>query len=338
MKEIVVSSTLPAINGNFEEIKAELTEQLKQFDLIVDEDSVKTAKSMATHINKLSKEIDEKRKQITKELSAPIKKFEAMMKELKELCQTSRTNLLSQVKVYDDKKLEQVQELLTIKLQESFSHYGVRPEFQSAKIDDLVILSNLTQGDALAKKARDAIDERVNKDKKLQEKIDTRLLTLEAICFKGGLNAPLTRQNIENFLFEESDDIYLEKLTSLIANEVNRLREMEARQNKAREVQQPVEVKTNTTMAHCPTPQTQQQPEKKVSVNERFKNVQEFAPIKRTKKLVVTATFEMEVHEGVNEDALKALMLKKFKESVEQNIFKNIPKIEVKNLTECSVR
>lgn len=324
MKEIAISSTLPTINGNFEEIKAELTEQLKQFDLIVDIDSVKTAKAMATQINKLSGEIDKKRKQITEELSAPIKEFEAMMKELKDLCQESRQNLLSQVKMYDDKRLDEVRFLLSQELQNKYAHYGVRKEFQSAKIDDLVILSHLTQGGALVKKARDAIDERVSKNKKLQEKIDTRLLTLEAICFKGGLDAPLTRQNIESFLYENDDDVYLEKLTSLIANEVNRLREMEARKQ---EYKQRVTT-TQSVIQNHPTPQQKPQPQKRKTVTQRFmKNVEEFASKK--KKLVVTATFEMEVRFDMDEAALEKFMLNKFEDSVSKNIFKKVPKVHV---------
>ena len=327
MKEITISSTLPVISGNFEEIKDELTEQLKQFDLIVDADSVKTAKSMATQINKLSGNIDKKRKQIIEELSVPIKEFEVMMKELKDLCQESRQNLLLQVKVYDDKKLDKVHTLLAQELQNKYTHYGVKEEFQSVKIDDLAILSHLTQGGALAKKARDAIDERVSEVKKLQEKISTRLLTLEAICFKGGLDAPLTRQNIESFLYEDNDDIYLEKLTSLVANEVNRLREMEERKQ---EREQRVIITQDVVQNH-PAPK-QTQPQKKKTVTQRFmKNVEEFAPKK--KKLVVTATFEMEVLENIDENAIKQFILNKFDKTVKKNIFKKVPKVQVINLS-----
>jgi len=324
MKEILVSSTLPTINGNFEEIKDELIKKLKQFNLIVDADSVKTAKAMATQINKLSGEIDKKRKQITEELSAPIKEFEAMMNELKDLCQESRQNLLSQVKVYDDKRLDEVRFLLSQELQNKYAHYNVKEEFQSVKIDDLVILSHLTQSGALAKKARDIIDERVSEVKKFQEKIDTRLLTLEAICFKGGLDAPLTRQNIESFLYEDNDDVYLEKLTDLIANEVNRLREMEARKQ---EREQRVAI-TQDVIQNRPTPQQPQQTKPKESVTKRFmKNAQEFPPKK--KKFIVTATFEVEFENEANvEEKLKAMMLKKFQISG----FKTTPNVTVASL------
>ena len=319
MKEIVISSTLPAISGNFEEVKDGLTEQLKQFDLIVDESSVKTAKSMAAQINKLSGEIDKKRKQVVQELSVPIKEFEAMMKELKDLCQESRQNLLSQVKVYDDKKLDKVYTLLTQELQNKYTHYSVKEEFQSVKIDDLVILSHLTQGGALVKKARDIIDERVSKSKKLQEKISTRLLTLEAICYKGGLNTPLTRENINHFIMIESDDEYLNKLTSLITNEVTRMQ-------KAKELEERVITTQNVVQNHPTLKQTQ--PQEKKTVTQRFmKNVEEFAPKKRN--FTVTATFEVEFDNKDNvEEKLKAMMLKKFQMSG----FKTTPNVTVTSL------
>lgn len=334
MKELSISSILPAISGNFEEVKAELQQQLKQFDLIVDADSVKTAKAMATQINKLSKEIDDLRKKEVEKLYAPLKEFEDKMKELKNLCQDSRQNLLSQVKVYDDKKLTEVQKLLLKELQNKYAHYGVRPEFQTIKVDDLVILSNLTQGGALAEKARDVIDERVNKSKKLQEQIDTRLLTLEAICFKGGLQAPLTRQNIESFLYEIDDDVYLEKLTSLIANEVDRLREMEERKVKQATEMEAAKTTVNATQAR-PAQKIQTTPQKK-SVMDRFKNAKVFSP--KMKKLVITATFEMEVREDMDENALKEVMLKKFEDSIEKNIFKKLPEVQIANLTHTEAR
>ncbi len=324
MKEIIISSSLPEISGNFEEIKAELTEQLKQFDLIVDADSVKTAKSMATQINKLSGEIDKKRKQIVAELSAPIKEFEAQMKELKSLCQDSRQNLLSQVKVYDEKKLDEVKILLQNELQEKYAHYGVKEEFQKVTIDDLVILSHLTQGGALAKKARDAVDERVGEAKKLQEKIDTRLLTLEAICFKSGLSAPLTRENINHFLMVESDDEYLDKLTSLIKNELDRLEQAKVRKQETTKQQQVVQQNRSQT----PTPQHQSG--RKEAVKRVLKNAQEFAPKTTKKKFVVTASFEVEFDdiEGV-EEKLQAMMLKKFV----LGGFKTTPNVVVEKLT-----
>jgi len=321
MKGITISSSLPSISGNFDEIRDELQNQLKQFDLIVDVDSVKTAKSMAIQINKLSGEIDEKRKQIVKELSAPIKEFEVKMKELKNLCQDSRQNLLSQVKVYDDKKLVKVKKLLSQELQNKYTHHGVKQEFQTVTIKDLVILSNLTNGGALAKKARDTIDERVSQAKKLQEKIDTRLLTLGEICFKCGLPCPLTRENINHFLFENNDDIYLEKLTSLIKSEINRLRLADEQKRKQEEIKKEVEKRVQLTTMTKQAATTQHRQDKTLIKNS--KNEALFGA-SRKRKFLVTATFEFEMDKKY-EGEIKNLMLKKF----EAAKFKTLPRVEV---------
>jgi len=281
MKEVVVSSSLPSIDGNFEEVKNELQKQLGQFDLIVDEDSVRTAKSMATQINKLSQKIATQRKAIVAEMMAPIKSFEAKMKELEALCQSSRQNLLSQVKVYDNKRLSLVQELLEKELQSKCKHYGITKEFQTLKIDDLVMLGSLTKGGALTKKAKDTIDERVMKQNE-----------------------------------------YLDKLTSLIKNELQRLKESEARRIKA--AQDAVVSKVVTPQPPHYTQQPQKPQPQKNTVTSRFKNAQVFG--KKTKTFKVTATFEVEFEDkdGI-EEQLAAMLVHKFRTSG----FKQIPTVRV---------
>ncbi|MEA2098928.1 MAG: DUF1351 domain-containing protein, partial [Campylobacterota bacterium] len=226
--DLKISSTPPTINGNFEEIKKELEQQLKQFDLIVDADSIKVAKKMATSINKASGQIDTLRKEEVAKLLTPIKDFEEEAKTLTALCQESRQKLLSQVKVFEDEQRVECKRLLDLELVATYEKYGVKEEFQTITVADLAIISNLNKT-GIAKKAITAIDERVLEAKRFQEKIDLRLLTLEAICFKGGLLAPLTRENINHFLMEKDDEIYLEKLTKLITNEVTRIELMNER-------------------------------------------------------------------------------------------------------------
>ena len=79
---ISIASTLPTISGNFEDLKNQLQEQLKQYNLLVSEDDVKVARKMATSINKLKGDIAKQRKEIISELTAPLKEFELQAKEL----------------------------------------------------------------------------------------------------------------------------------------------------------------------------------------------------------------------------------------------------------------
>ena len=314
---IDVKVILPKISTNFYAAKQQLSNILKEYDLVVDADSVKVAKKMATEINKLSRQIDTVRKEKVSELSAPIKEFEKEAKDLSSLCQESRQQLLSQVKVFEDKEIERAKNFLQEELNSAYLKYGIKDEFQNVKVLDLAIISNLNKN-GLAKKAKDAIDERVLEAKKFQEKIDKRLLTLETICFKGGLQAPLTRKNIEHFLMIEDDDIYLEKLVSLIQNEIARIDAMKKRE----------EIQTATTESK-PTPNRTMQEEKpqakKSSKYDKFKNNQ-FAPKSKNAKatFTVTAVFEVEFDES-KAHLLKDMLLDKFAKSN----FKSIPTVYV---------
>jgi len=311
--ELKINSTLPIINGNLNDVKRQLVAKLQQSDLIVDSDSVKVAKSMATSINKLKSQIANKRKAIIAELSAPIKELENQAKELESLCEESRQKLLLQVKVFDDKERQRCKKLLDVELQATYTKYEVKAEFQIAKFEDLAIISNLTKT-GLAKKARTAIDERVLNCKEQQEKIETRLLTLDSICFKAGLQVPLTRENINHFLMIEEDDEYLEQLVSLIKNELNRLED-------ANKLKEKIESQDRKHAIVAPT-------EPKLTHEySHYKNTQEFKPVKRNigkKTYVVTATFEVTVNENMGA-SLEQMLIDKFQKTG----FKQIPNVQV---------
>ena len=314
MKALELSSTMPVVNGNFEEVKTELQNQLKQFDLIVDENSVKTAKSMTSQINKLSKDIDTLRKNEVSKLSAPIEEFNTKMKELTSLCQTSRQKLLSQVKVFDDKQKEKCLDLVTKYKSEIETKLGIKEGFEIEIPFDLAIVSNLTKT-GLAKKARDAIEDRVLQAKKRQEKIDTRLMTLEGECYKAGLQAPLTKENISYFLMEPSDETYNSKLQSLIANEISRIQKMQERAAK-KDIPKPV-------MPPIP-PKPIKDQEQKTSNTRQFKNAKLFGNKKPKIKVKVGAFFDVEIDEKLL-DKLELMLQTKFKTGG----FKQIPQIEI---------
>ena len=304
-----ISSSLPTIAGNFEELKIQLKEQLKQYDLVVTEDDVKVANKMATSINKLTLEIAKKRKEIIAELTAPLKEFELQAKELESICETSRQGLLSQTKVFKDKQIDKCKKLLDEELIAIYLKYGVEDEFKTVSVDDLAIPSNLTMT-GIAKKARTAIDERVMGCKKLQEKIDIRLLQLEAICLKAGLNIPPTRENINHFLMLESDDDYLHKLENLIKNEITRLENV----NKTKKVEQKV--------IHKEMPSVKIEPQKhKYS---HYKNAEEFSTVSKKATFVVAATFEVTVDYSMG-PSLEKMLLTKFVKGG----FKQVPTVVV---------
>ncbi len=328
MKDLILQSNLPVINGNFDEVKTQLLEELKVYDLIVDADSVQEAKKMATQLNKVSENIDTLRKKTVGELSVPINAFVAQTKELTTLCQESRQKLLMQIKVYDDKARAECKRMLDIELVCAYKKYALYDEFQSVKVDDLATLTNLNKN-GISKKASDAIDERVLERKNFQEKIDTRLLTLEGECFKAGLQAPLTRENISHFLMDSTDEVYNSKLQSLIANEITRIEVMNKR---LKEIAGEEAAKANKQVESKPLqkieiPDVKEEPKAIPKQYEHFKNLTEFAPVQKEEaktSYTVTAIFEIEI-DSKHENKIAGMLEKRFKDAN----FKTMPTIYV---------
>jgi hypothetical protein len=229
--EFSVQAQLPVIEGNFKTIEKKLNIELQKYDILVTEDNVDEAKKLATELNKVAGEIDKKRKDKVKEISVPIKDFEASAKELVSMCQDGRTKLLERVKVFEDKKRERCRELLLAKLEALYSQYNIDNEFKTANIDDLVIISNLTQTSQLeksnlTKKAIDAIDYKVMLCEKNQKKIYNRIAELPEKS--KNLEVILTRADVENFL-KLDDETYSSQLDNLIKRELRRQEQIKAK-------------------------------------------------------------------------------------------------------------
>ena len=76
---------IKAIEWNYEELKAELSQKLEQYKgLVYTEDQIKEAKADRAKLNALTTAIDDKRKQIKKQCLQPYEQFEAQIKDLLE--------------------------------------------------------------------------------------------------------------------------------------------------------------------------------------------------------------------------------------------------------------
>lgn len=325
MLDLEVNSTLPVISGNFNIVKSQLIEGLKQYDLVVDDDGVKTAKAMATEINKLSGQIKAVVKTEADKLSAPIDDLRAKGNELIALCQTSRQKLLDQTVVFENKTKAECLTLLQKELQTQYSKHGVNAEFQTVTVDDLAIISNKTKT-GLAKKAVDAVCDRVFEAKKFQEKIEYRLTTLMGVCLDKGLKVSFTRENINHFLMAIDDSSYEERLNSLIANELTRQKVIEEKARQEAEVKiQTENIAAQETQIQNTKPTIEVKPTQLSTPKQPQTSTA--TPVKSNgnmRRYTVTATFEIEVDEKF-EPQLEAMLLRKF----EQACFKNIPEILV---------
>ena len=225
---IDISAQLPVISSNFEIIKTHILTGLKEFEVTVTLDNIDVAKKMATSLNQLATKADDARKSTVKTISEPIDVFNAQCKELVTLIQEKRKFLLDQVESFNERTRKECFSLLESALTTAYTKFDVKKEFQTAKIDDLAIISNKTQS-GITSKAKGSVEARALECKRFQEKVELRLNTLEGTCYKFGLEAPLVRQNIESFLKVEDEAIYQQKLQSLIKSEIQRLATLEQR-------------------------------------------------------------------------------------------------------------
>lgn len=228
LMELKIETTLPGFVTNFEELKMQVQERLKKYDIAVSIENLPEAKKLAAELNFFAKKINAKRVEKQKEASAPIEILKSQADELISLFNEGREKLLAQVKVFEDEKRNLCLKLLQEELETQYQATAVEEEFKSIKIDDLAILSNLTVLESLSKKAKNEITTRMNHALATQMMVKSRLLNLENACFKAGLKSLLERKHIESFL-KEPEEIYNTNLQNLLETEVKRQAEIEAR-------------------------------------------------------------------------------------------------------------
>ena len=101
------------IEFNYEELKQELTANLGRYEsMIYSEDNIKSAKEDRANLNKLSKALDERRKEIKKDFMKPYTEFEEKIKDLITLVDKTSKKVDSQVKFYEDKTKQEKKDII----------------------------------------------------------------------------------------------------------------------------------------------------------------------------------------------------------------------------------
>ena len=107
---------LKAIEWNYEELKAELSQKLEDYKgLVYTEEQIKDAKADRAKLNALATAIDSKRKEIKKQCLEPYEQFETQIKDLLALIKEPVSLIDTQIKDFEEekkkKKLEEVKAL-----------------------------------------------------------------------------------------------------------------------------------------------------------------------------------------------------------------------------------
>lgn len=118
----VEGQTLPPIEWNYEELKAQLTEGLAAYKgRVYDENSIGEAKKDRAALNKLASLIDDRRKDMKARYLAPYEQFEKQAKELVGLVKEQSAEIDAQVKAFDEARKAEKLEHIKAKYAEIFS-------------------------------------------------------------------------------------------------------------------------------------------------------------------------------------------------------------------------
>lgn len=99
------------IEWNFEELKKEITIRANEYvDLVYNDDQIKEAKKDRADMNKFKKALDDKRREVKKQLLDPYTEFEAQVKELIAIVDKAVNNIDGQIKGYEEQLRQQKEE------------------------------------------------------------------------------------------------------------------------------------------------------------------------------------------------------------------------------------
>lgn len=208
--------------ADFDGLDAYLDQQLQQFDTIVTDDAVTEARKTAAKLNKSKAAINKVVKSHIATVSEPILKFKARAAESIAKIDSVRNSVTDQIEKFDAETRKKAVVEIEKRTASEVAEKQIRDEFSI-----LISTCDLAKNTALTKKGKltgavvSEIKLRANNALNLQNQTDTRLLSLENTCFRAGLAEPLTRTHVEHFLFADHV-VYTEKLSELIAAEVDR--------------------------------------------------------------------------------------------------------------------
>jgi len=229
---LVVESTPALLATNFAEVEAHLKQELEKYDVVVTEDTLKDCKQLSTDLNKMSGDIDTRRKEEVAKVSKPIKEFDDNMKSLVKLCKDGRTKLIDQIKVFEDETRATIKKLMIELRQELYELNEIDEEFRTVMFDGGKIpLNYMTATGNLSGKIKTEIKHAVLACLQVQKDVEMRLVKLENESYKAGLKSPLEKVHVQAFLMDD-EEAYQQKLTDLLAVEVKR---QEVAEEKTRE-------------------------------------------------------------------------------------------------------
>lgn len=212
----IIEDALPAIvcNGgthiktNTEQLKRELIIHLSKYDIEVTEETEKDASKQATELNKLAKDLNTKRLEVSNLIKKPAEALKDSVDELIALVQEKRTDILEKVKVFKDKRMKLIETLLNEELTLLYEDQNVSDKYQVVDITSLIKETSLSKV-KLSKVAKESLESMVRRVKALEDAVTIRELQLELTCRNKGLDFPIELEEVTHIIQEDNYDILL---------------------------------------------------------------------------------------------------------------------------------
>jgi hypothetical protein len=154
----IIKQEQPIIEINFEEIKTNLTESVKEYSsLIVTDDTLPICKTKQKELAGIRIKIDNYRKEVKKAMSKPIDEFETKCKQLIGLVEEAEKPLKEGIQVFDDKKREEKRQIALGIMKAAIEQHGLKPKYA----EQLTVSDKYTNLGAKASEVREDVEQRV---------------------------------------------------------------------------------------------------------------------------------------------------------------------------------
>ena len=315
----VIEDTLPNIvlsggthiKTNTEQLKKELVSYLKKYDVEVTEDNEKDCSKLATELNSLSKDLDTKRKSVASEIKKPADDLKSAVDELISIIQEKRTKILNDVEIYKSKRMDFLRTLLNAKLVELYDTYKVSEKYQVCNIEPLVLEGSLAKSQ-LSKKALESLDLIVAKVKRIEDSVIIREMQLELKCSDAGLITPIELKEVEYIIeLPDYDDLLQEMIEKRIEIQEQVKKQLEEQEVKRQEILKQEEARKQNEALEIEEKAKQEIIEKQKETGK--------------KKIVLVATFEVEVNSDIEDNKVWSKYVVELQKS-----FKSFVNLEIK--------
>jgi hypothetical protein len=195
----IIKQEQPIIEINFEEIKTNLTESVKEYgSLIVTDDTLPICKTKQKELAGIRIKIDNYRKEVKKAMSKPIDEFEIKCKQLIGLVEEAEKPLKEGIQVFDDKKREEKRQIALTIMNAAIEQHGLKPKYA----EQLTISDKYTNLGAKASEVREDVEQRVfillGEQKKEEEMLEIIQDTIDNV--NKGIKAQLSMADFQRMI------------------------------------------------------------------------------------------------------------------------------------------